>query len=108
MGGNFNNEQIEKFVLDLIAEKAEDLDEQDRETEKERLVSLLSDKLEDAVSGCIPDDKAEALNNLVDEKGDDVTEEEITALVYSSQLGINEAVKKTMDEFRESYLKGEM
>lgn len=108
MGGNFNNEQIEKFVSDLIAEKGDNLDESDIETEKDRLVSLLTDKLEDSVVECIPDDKAEALNNLVDEKGDDVTEEEITALVYGSQLDINEVVKKTMDEFRESYLKGEM
>ncbi|MBR3368540.1 hypothetical protein IKG45_01970 [Candidatus Saccharibacteria bacterium] len=108
MGGNFNNEQIEKFVLDLMAEKAENLDEQDRETEKDRLVSLLGNKVEDAIAECLPDDKVEALDKLVEERGEDATEEEITALVYSSQLDINEVVKKTMEEFRDSYLKGEV
>ena len=108
MGGNFNNEQIEKFVLDLITEKAEELDEQDREAEKDRLASILNDKIEDAIAECLPDDKVEALDNLFNEKGDNATEEEITALVYGSQLNINDAVKKTMDEFRDSYLKGEV
>ena len=108
MGGNFNNEQIEKFVLSLIEEKAEGLDEQDRMAEKDRLASILNDKIEDAIAETLPDDKVEALNNLLDEKGDDATEEEITALVYGSQLDINDAVKKIMDEFREDYLKGEI
>lgn len=108
MGGNFSNEQIEKFVQDLIVEKADNLDEQNRTIEKDRLVAILSDKIEDAIADCIPDEKAEALNKLMDEKGDNATEEEVTAILYASQLDINDAVKKTMDEFRESYLKGEI
>lgn len=108
MGGNFNNKSLTEFVNQMIADKGAGLDGDNLAEEKAWLVDLLNDKLNMAMVDALPEDKANELEKLLDEKGDDVTENEITAIVYSSQELINEAIKKTMTDFREAYLRGDI
>lgn len=102
-----NNEKLEEFVLAMIADKGANLDDEAKEEEKDRLLDDLNDKLDEAMVSVLPEDKAEKLNNLLGEKGDEATEREIHALLYSSTNEINKAIDKTMNAFREDYLKEE-
>ena len=108
MGGNFNNENLAEYVNQMISDKNAEFDEETLEEEKSRLVDLLEDKVDEAMIGALPEDKANELEKLIDEKGDSATENEITAIIYSSQNLINDAVEKAMTEFRDAYLRGEI
>lgn len=108
MGGNLLNKNLTTFVNQMIADKGADFDAESLEDEKNRLVDLLNEKLDAAMVNALPEDKLSALEKLIDEKGDDATENEITAIIYSSQGLINDAVEKAMAEFREAYLRGEI
>ncbi|MBQ6510667.1 hypothetical protein IJI94_01740 [Candidatus Saccharibacteria bacterium] len=102
-----NNEKLEEFVMQMISDKGAELDDDAREEEKDRLLDELSAKLDEAMINALPDDKAEKLDQLLNEKGNDAAESEIHALIYGSTNEINAAVEATMNEFRDNYLKGE-
>ncbi len=106
MGENFSKEILEKYVLQMIADKGAGLNDDDKEEEKDRLLYELNKKVNEAVVGALPEEKANKLEQMIDEKGDDLSENEVVAVVYGSQDEINEAVRKVMDEFRENYLNG--
>ena len=78
-----NDEKLEAFVLQMIADKGVALDEDAKEDLKEDLLDDLNDKLNEAMVNALPEDKAEALNKLLDERGDEATEREIHAIIYS-------------------------
>lgn len=108
MGGDFNSKNLTAFVEQMIADKGEQLNADELNNEKTKLVGLLNDELDEAMVNALPEDKAAELEKLLDEKGDDATENEITAVIYGSQNLINDAIEKTMSEFREAYLRGEI
>lgn len=102
-----NDEKLEAFVLQMIADKGAELDDEAKEDEKERLLDEINEKVDEAMINALPDDRAEKLNKLLDERGDEATEREIHAIIYASTNEINEAVEKAMNDFREAYLKEE-
>ena len=102
-----NDEKLEAFVEQLIADKGVELDDEAKEEEKDRLLDELNNKLDEAMVNALPEDKAEKLNNLLDEKGDEATESEIHAVLYSSTNEISAAIDKTLNDFRDGYLKEE-
>lgn len=108
MGGDFNSKNLTAFVEQMIADKGEQLNADELDNERAKLVGLLNDELDEAMVNALPEDKAAELEKLLDEKGDDATENEITAVIYGSQNLINDAIEKTMSEFREAYLRGEI
>lgn len=108
MGGDFNSKSLVAFVEQMITDKGEQMGVDELENEKTRLSGLLNDELDEAMVNALPDDKAAELEKLLDEKGDEATENEITAIIYGSQNLINDAIEKTMSEFRDAYLRGEI
>lgn len=108
MGGNFNSKSLTTFVEQMIADKGEQLNADELNNEKTKLVGLLNEELDEAMVDALPEDKANDLEKLLDEKGDEATENEITAIIYGSQNLINDAIEKTMSEFRDAYLRGEI
>lgn len=102
-----NDEKLEAFVLQMIADKGVVLDEGAKEELKTKLLGELNEKLDEAMINALPEEKVEALNKMLDERGDEATEREIHAVVYSSTPEISAAVDKAMNEFRENYLKEE-
>lgn len=108
MGGDFNSKSLVTFVEQMITDKGEQLGVGELENERTRLSGLLNDGLDEAMVNALPDDKAAELEKLLDEKGDEATENEITAIIYGSQNLINDAIEKTMSEFRDAYLRGEI
>ena len=108
MGGDFNSKSLTVFVEQMITDKGEQLNADELNNEKTKLVGLLNDELDDAMVDALPEDKANELEKLLDKKGDEATENEITAIIYGSQNLINDAIEKTMSEFRDAYLRGEI
>ncbi len=101
MGGSYTKEKIEEFVSQMIADKGTEVGDE----EKEKLINELNDKIDGAVIDALPDDKAIMLNNLLEEKGESVTEDEIIAVISGAQEEIKGAVEKIMNEFREDFLR---
>jgi len=81
MGGNYNEEMLEKFVSDMMNEKGVELGDYERVEERDRLVDMLNEKIEGATVDALPEEKAQALEKLIDEKGDNLTENEVAAVV---------------------------
>ena len=96
------------FVDQIIMEKGDELSDVEFEMERDRIVNLLEKKSEIAMVNALPSDKAAELERLMDEKGNDITEDEVIAIIQECRESIDDAVKKTIVEFREEYLKGEM
>ena len=96
------------FVDQIIMEKGDELSDVEFEMERGRIVNLLEKKSEIAMVNALPSDKAAELERLMDEKGNDITEDEVIAIIQECRESIDDAIKKTVVEFREEYLKGEM
>lgn len=105
MGGNASDKIIDDFVAKMIADKGVELDEIAYVEERDRLANELSKLLEDTTIATLPEEKAQKLDRLIKEKGEDLTENEVFAVFYAEQGSINEAVAKAMAEFREKYLR---
>lgn len=107
MGGNYNEKMLEEFVEQMIADKGLELSDSEKIEEKDRLIEELNGLIEIETVKALPEDKAQELERMIDEKGDDLTENEVMAVVYGSQGEINNAIKNAMEEFRNKYLQGE-
>ena len=108
MGGNFNNEQIERFIDQMISDRGVELSDEERFVERDRIIKELEKIINEAMVDALPEEKADMLEKLIDEKGDEVTENEVTAVIYNVENEMRDAAKKALDEFRERYLKGEI
>ena len=105
MGGDNDSKILEKFVLQIIQDKGLNLQGQELEDEKKRLLEELNERLDRAMVYALPDDVVKKMDDLIDNKGDEVTENEVQAVVYASQSKINDAVKNEMMKFREEKMR---
>ncbi len=106
MVGNASDKVIDDFVAKMISDKGIELDEIAYIDERDRLVDELNKKIEDATIAALPEEKAKKLDELVKEKGEGLTENEVFAVFYAEQGKVKEEVAKVMNDFREQYLKG--
>ena len=107
MGGNYNEEMLEKFAMQIISEKGLELGEFDLIEERDKIVDELNELLEDATIRALPEEKADALEKAIDEKGDDLTEDEANAILEGTESEINSAIEAVLNDYKEKYLKGE-
>lgn len=94
------DEIIEKFVEKMMSDKGASGDE-----EKARLIELLNEKIDEAIVMALPRENFLRLKEAVD--ADELTEEKLNQIIYSSKVKFEEPVSRAMKSFRDEYLKEE-
>lgn len=94
---------LQIFVSKMITEKTpQGLDEASRDKISRVLIEQLNQRMEYALIAALPDDKLNALNDLLDQNGDDAA---IDRIFDESGVDFDAVSKRTLDEFRQEYLK---
>lgn len=99
---NFEGEgNIESFVEQMMKDKGVEINSE----EKNRLVSLLSDEIDEALIRSLPEEKLDILNKELD-KGDEASEEVMMSLLRRDNDETEKMVADVMEKFRQGYLEG--
>ncbi len=98
-------DQLDAFIKEIIDTKQlPGITEEAKAGRAEEMRERLLDQINRALIDSLPDDKVEALSQLLD--GDTVDDAQIQAFVADSGVNVEEVTAKTMIAFRALYLQG--
>ena len=98
-------DQLDAFIKEIIDTKQlPGITEEAKAGLVEEMRDRLFDQINRALIEAIPEDKVEALSQLLD--GDDLDDAQIQAFVASSGVNVEEVTAKAMIAFRALYLEG--
>jgi hypothetical protein len=98
-------DQLDAFIKEIIDTKQlPGITEEAKAGLAEEMRERLLDQINRALIDSLPDDKVEALSQLLD--GDTVDDAQIQAFVADSGVNVEEVTAKTMIAFRALYLQG--